>query len=97
MLYIIFFNDDLPATIKTDIKEPHNYMKCSRPSTLTDHHKNTNKWDYYMLINSITTCIVDKKGIKHDEIYYCVNTLVIGANNNDVQSTSHKINNFLDI
>ena len=45
----MFFNDDYPLDIKTDIKEPHNYMKCNQLTNLTEYHKDTSKWDYYIL------------------------------------------------
>jgi len=83
-----YFNDK-PLDIKTDIKGPHNYIKCNIPTPITDYHKDISKWDYYMLSRDTTTKL-DAKQINVNEVYYCVNTLIICTNKNNL--TDYKDN-----
>ena len=80
----MFFNDYYPLDIKTDIKEPHNYMKCNKVTQLTEYHRDTSKWDYYLLQNGNTTYFTNKNDIIPQNIYYCVNTLIICTNKQNI-------------
>ena len=87
---MIYFNDK-PPDIKTDIKEPHNYVKCNKIIQLTEYHKDISKWDYYMLSRDTTTKL-DAKQINANEVYYCVNTLIICTNKDNI--TDYKANKY---
>ena len=73
MLY--FAQTPIPV-IETDLKTPNNYTKCLIPENIKDYHRNTDKFNYYMLKQGVTTQI-NPSDIKDNTIYYCVNTLIV--------------------
>lgn len=76
---MLYFAQTPTPNIKTDLKTPNNYTKCLIPENIKDYHRNTDKFNYYMLKQGVTTQI-NPSDIKNNIIHYCINTLIVCTN-----------------